>query len=363
MTQVNIEAKKEVLESLPNWMAKTHIKINSICSDYYAKMRRKVFVTPKSYLTFIRSYQRLYKTKFDDLTEAEQNYKIGLQKIADTKSDIQKMEVILKGEEEKVQKMKEQVEKIIKQLNVEREKANKKNKEVKRDKSKIEIEKKKIEITKETCEKELALSLPALIKAQKSASQISAKEISGLKPVFSKETHVIMKYIGDAIQIVLYQKVRNDIIMVEKPLQASKKDPNSKFNFFYDSWEMYGKSAFFHPSLTEKMKMMAKTENENLINGEILELLEPYTRNKNSWLSLKYAVNVFKQMNLIHDWVLQIEKFSIETKNIKPKRLALKQALNKLNEASKKLEKAENQLKLIEEKCAKLDETYKVNND
>ena len=173
-----------------------------------------------------------------------------------------------------------------------------------------------------------------------------------------------MKYIVDAIQIVLYQRVRNDIVMLEKPLFASKKqDEKSKIDFFEDSWDIFGKQAFFQNNLVEKLQMMAKTENENLINGEILELLEPYTRNSQTWLSKEYAMNAFNKMGLIHEWMTQIEKFSVQTKNIKPKRLALKKAENKLKEASTKLQKTEKQLAIIEANCLELDQVYKVNND
>lgn len=50
--------------------------------------------------------------------------------------------------------------------------------------------------------------------------------------------------------------------------------------------------------------MMAKTENENLINGEILELLEPYTRCAETWLSKSNSINAFNKMGLIHDWII-----------------------------------------------------------
>merc|ERR1711976_351842 len=130
-----------------------------------------------------------------------------------------------------------------------------------------------------------------------------------------------------------------------------------------DSWEKYGKEAFFDPGLAEKLRMMAKTENENLINGEILELLEPYTRSVKVWLSKENAENAFKKMGLIHDWIVQIEKFSIETKNIKPNRIALKQAADKLSVATAQLKEAEDQLSVIQKKCAELDANYKVNND
>ena len=73
---------------------------------------------------------------------------------------------------------------------------------------------------------------------------------------------------------------------------------------FEDSWDQFGKQAFFDPQFADKLKMMAKTENENLINGEILELIEPYTECVNTWLSKKNAENAFKKMGLIHDWVV-----------------------------------------------------------
>ena len=42
--------------------------------------------------------------------------------------------------------------------------------------------------------------------------------------------------------------------------------------------------------------MMAKTENENLINGEILELIEPYTKCVDTWLSRANSTNAFNKL-------------------------------------------------------------------
>lgn len=135
-----------------------------------------------------------------------------------------------------------------------------------------------------------------------------------------------MKYVVDAINLVLYQKMRKDIVMLKEELYANKQGgENNLIVFFEDSWEQFGKQSFFDPTFSDKLKMMAKTENENLINGEILELIEPYTKCTSTWLSKKNAENAFSKMGLIHEWIVQIEKFSKETKNIKPKRIALKQ--------------------------------------
>ena len=359
-----LEAKEDVRAELPKWMGDVHLLVNDACEAYFAKMRRSVFVTPKSYLSFIKAYKKLYKEKFEELDMAEKNFRTGTTKIEEAKKGIKQLEVVLKEEEEKVSKKKAEVEEIIIELNAEREKANKKNMEVSTEKQKIEEEKTIIETDKAVCEKELAESLPALERAQAAANQVSAKELGELKPILLQNAHIVMKYVVDAIQIVLCQKVRNDIVMWEKPVYASKKQEKSNLiEFFQDSWDMYGKQAFFDPQLAEKLQMMAKTENENLINGEILELLEPYTRCVNTWLSRDNALNAFNKMGLIHDWIVQIEKFSKETRNIKPKRIALKQQEDKLMIATEQLRVAEAQLAEIRKKCEELDGLYQVNND
>lgn len=167
-------------------------------------MRRQVYVTPKSYLSFLKLFQKLYKDKFEQLDIDEKNFKIGIQKIKEAKEDIEKLEKQLKIEEEKIWVKKDQVEEIIVELNKERTKSNIKQEEVTKEKDKIELEWQAIEKDKNVCEYELSLSMPALLKAQQAANQISAKEISDLKPVLLQNTHIVMKYIVDAINIVLY---------------------------------------------------------------------------------------------------------------------------------------------------------------
>lgn len=84
--------------------------------------------------------------------------------------------------------------------------------------------------------------MPALLAAQKAANQVSAKEISDLKPILQQNAHIVMKYVVDAISVVLYKKVRNDIVLLDKQTYASKKqEPHNEIKFFKDSWDMYGK--------------------------------------------------------------------------------------------------------------------------
>ena len=80
-------------------MGNVHLMVNMICDTYFQKMRRQVYVTPKSFLSYLDSYKTLYLRKYKELDIQESSYKIGLSKIQEASVSIAKMEVGLKEEE------------------------------------------------------------------------------------------------------------------------------------------------------------------------------------------------------------------------------------------------------------------------
>jgi dynein heavy chain len=58
-------------------------------------MRRYVYVTPKSYLSFISAYQELYNKKYSAIDLEEQNITKGLDKLDEATSDVDKLKVVL----------------------------------------------------------------------------------------------------------------------------------------------------------------------------------------------------------------------------------------------------------------------------
>ncbi len=77
--------------------------VTDVCGLYFERMRRQVFVTPKSYLSFINYYKDLYKQKFDLLNKEEQNIRKGLRNVDDAKTDITKMQKKLEIEKKELQ--------------------------------------------------------------------------------------------------------------------------------------------------------------------------------------------------------------------------------------------------------------------
>lgn len=105
--------------------------VNGVCDSYYQKMRRQVFVTPKSYLSYLNAYKSLYVSKYyGELDIQERNFKIGLEKIAEASVSIAKMEVSLKDEETKLKEASDKTDLLLADIDKESKKAKIKNDQV-----------------------------------------------------------------------------------------------------------------------------------------------------------------------------------------------------------------------------------------
>jgi len=93
-------------------------------------MRRNVYVTPKSYLAFLASYQNLYSRKISDLEIEEKSITDGLIKLDEAGDGVNVMKKELAKQDEILKKASEEVNALLVVLNKENEKAEIKAKEV-----------------------------------------------------------------------------------------------------------------------------------------------------------------------------------------------------------------------------------------
>lgn len=93
-------------------------------------MRRYVYVTPKSYLSFIAMYQEIYKLKYKGIDVEEQNINQGLDKLAEATAGVEELKINLKKEEVILKAAKESTEKLLGELEIENKKADIKSQEV-----------------------------------------------------------------------------------------------------------------------------------------------------------------------------------------------------------------------------------------
>lgn len=58
---IDTNGKDETVKQLEVHMGRVHQMVTDVCDVYYQKLRRQVFVTPKSYLSFIKMYYEVYQ--------------------------------------------------------------------------------------------------------------------------------------------------------------------------------------------------------------------------------------------------------------------------------------------------------------
>ena len=109
--------------------------VTDVCDVYYQKLRRQVFVTPKSYLSFIKMYYEVYQQKYEALKKEEDNIRKGLLNVDLAQKDIATMKKKLEIEKKEQQIAADQTNKLLEKLKIENEKAAKKEEEVNKVKS------------------------------------------------------------------------------------------------------------------------------------------------------------------------------------------------------------------------------------
>lgn len=100
-------------------MGNVHLMVTDVCDQYFNKMRRQVYFTPKSYLSYLEAYKKLYISKYQELDQQESNYRIGVNKINEASETINKMKVQLGEEEKKLREATDKTEAMLRVLEVE----------------------------------------------------------------------------------------------------------------------------------------------------------------------------------------------------------------------------------------------------
>ena len=100
---MTIDCTPTVMESLIVHMGMAHKIAVDVCDEYFAKMRRQVYQTPKSFLQFLSDFSAMYAQKSTDIKVKASRVEIGLEKLKSGAMDVEKMKVVLAEEEIKLQ--------------------------------------------------------------------------------------------------------------------------------------------------------------------------------------------------------------------------------------------------------------------
>jgi dynein heavy chain, axonemal len=312
-----MDTKKEIKKELELHMGKVHDLVTEVCDIYFQRMRRYVYVTPKSYLSFIDLYKDVYTKKYNGIDVEEANIVKGLDRLAEASEGVELLKIALKKEEITLKEATDEVEKVLKELEVENRKAKEKSDEVAIVQAACIAQKTQIMGEKEAADRDLAKALPFLEKAVAAADSIKPADINELKGMRNAvdTTRLIM----DTIH-VLFQRSLNPC--KPRALNILKTD----IPFINDSFDDHTKNTLSNSNFLKELLEFSANEKDN-INEETIELLEPYlllqTPDGREIYNGAVAKKSSSALEGLCTWTAAMSDYHKASKIVKPKLLLL----------------------------------------
>ncbi|XP_076166225.1 dynein heavy chain 8, axonemal kl-3 [Ptiloglossa arizonensis] len=317
----------EVKQQLIEVMGDMQDDVNDTCTDYFDRFRRQVYVTPKSFLTFLSGYKELYKQRINSINILAFRMSNGLNKLVDAAVQVDELRKVLEKNLQEIAEKNVQVEAILITVNEKKREAEAIKAQVQISKDEAEAILKVIAKEKAVAEQKLKVAEPALLAAEAALQTIKAVDIATVRKL-SKPPHLIT-LIMDCV-----------IILFGRKLESVKPDYERQF---------------LMPSWSEALKVLADTRflyhlqnfPKDNINAETVDLMRPY---------LNYPLYTYEAAKQacgnvagLIQWTISMVTFYGINKDVLPLKANLAVQESKYEKANRNLMEAENLLKSKDE--------------
>jgi dynein heavy chain len=269
----DIACEPEEKENLIVHMGMVHSLVVAVCDDYFQRMRRQVFQTPKSFLSFIQAYRVLYKEKLEILMNKEASLRLGLEKLIQGAEDVAAMKLILADEQVKLDKATKDTNEMLEGLQVSSAQAQKEGDAVAIIKSNCEADAARIAGEKAACEADLAKAQPFVDMANEAIASVEKKDVQEIS-ANKKPVHII-QLIFDVILILFNRRICVSI----KPFELSFSSGKVLIDFFEPSFFPYGQSLVGNSAFLGMLQAFgAEGGGKDIMNEETVELIVGYDK-------------------------------------------------------------------------------------
>eukprot|EP00919_Chromeraceae_sp_WS-2016_P024794 GHVR01058592.1.p1 GENE.GHVR01058592.1~~GHVR01058592.1.p1 ORF type:complete len:1591 (-),score=375.53 GHVR01058592.1:134-4906(-) len=332
MGMFKVDTSEENKHKLYKLMGSCQDLVGQVCIMYLQRMRRNIYVTPKTYLSFIEFYKFVYQSKFEEVNVLERSVNVGLQKLNEAATDVEKMKIALREEEKQLKESEEQTNKLLIRVQAETSKAGKKSAEVGIQRDKCLSDKSEIEREQELANSDLQKALPFLHEAESAAKSITQKDITELKTM--KTPSDIIRIVFDGVLLLFSMKV---VEIRQKEMTLNKQS----VPFLADSFDEYGKSMLSDIKFLPNLFDFSANEKDN-INDETCEFVEAYILLEN--FNPAVAKKASSAAEGLCKWVGAMRMYHEAAKIVKPKLDFLNVQTGRLEVAMKQLSSAEAEL-------------------
>ena len=102
-------------------MSSVHEIMSSACVEYTRQYRRPVFVTPKSFISYLSTFRSLYGKKEHELGITEERYRMGLLKLAQAEEEVTRLNEGLQQNRKQLAETEQKVNATLVELNASRQ--------------------------------------------------------------------------------------------------------------------------------------------------------------------------------------------------------------------------------------------------
>ena len=344
LENTEIKGPEWIKDILGEHMANVHLMIDRTCNDYFVRMRRNVYVTPKSFLSFVNGYQKLYVTKKTEVEVLSNRLTVGLEKLENAARDIAHMQIDLREKEKFLAVAQEKAAVFLVEITASTAEAEKVKSQVLAVKNDLQGKADEIAAEKSSAEKDLEAAKPALEAAVDALNQITTGDIATVKKL-GKPPNLI-KRIMDAVLLLKFEPINKFEVDPEPPPRTDAALGIGERSLMLPSWDkaqkMMGDSSFLNSLLNF---------NKDALTDEQCELVAPYVEQID--FTADAARKVCGNVAGLCTWIMAMVTYHGIAKEVAPKRLKVFLAEQQLETAMKALRKAEGELA---EKQALLDE-------
>ena len=287
----HVECTPEVKLGLMTHMGMVHSMVTEVCDEYFVKMRRRVFQTPKSYLSFIQNFTGLYSAKLGELKIKEGRVNLGLQKLIQGAKDVEDMKKVLAEEQIKLEVATVETNKMLASLEISSAEAKRESDKVGTIKNKCMADATRIAGEKSTCMADLAKAQPFVDEAETAIRSIKPADIGEVKKFANPAT--IIQLVFDGI-LLLFKLPLNQVKATT--LTVAKQD----IKFFEPSFRPHGVAVMNKADFLNQVIDFGNN-GKDLINEETIELMTCYIDLEN--FTSAVAKNASKAAEGLCTWV------------------------------------------------------------
>uniref|UniRef100_A0A3Q3IZZ6 Dynein, axonemal, heavy chain 1 n=1 Tax=Monopterus albus TaxID=43700 RepID=A0A3Q3IZZ6_MONAL len=332
-----LEASPTIVRALTTVCVKVHQMVARKCEQYLSELSRHNYVTPKSYLELLKIFLYLIGQKKKELCSARQRMKTGLDKLLSTAEDVSKMQEELDTMRPLLEEATRDTEVTMETIKKDTAISEETRKSVQAEEARASEKTSIAETIAADAQRDLDEALPALNAALTSLKSLNKNDVTEVRAMQRPPQGV--KLVIEAVCIM------NGI----KPKKVPGDMPGTKVN---DYWEP-GKSLLQDPG--KFLESLLNYEKDN-IPDNVISLIQPYIDNEE--FQPASISKVSKACTSICQWVRAMHVYHFVNKAVKPKKQALKVALEDLAVTKRSLDDAKEKLAKVDGGIATLQAKY-----